>query len=223
MEASFRENGGAAPAIRQARIDRPAPDFTARTTMGVRSLADYRGKWLVLFSHPADFTPVCASEFVALERAAEAFRSRNCELLGLSVDSLYSHLAWVQSIEERFGVRISFPIIEDVSLAIAEAYGMVHEDSTSTATVRSLFFIDPDGIVRALIHYPMQVGRAVDEIRRVLAALQATHGTDLATPEGWHPGEPMLRTPPLTVSDARDRQSAPSAGHRDWYYAEAKP
>jgi len=149
---------------RGLRLEMPAPDFTARTTHGVRSLSDYDGKWLVLFSHPADFTPVCTSEFLAFERRAKDFRSKNCELLGLSVDSVFSHKAWIDSIRSHFDIEISFPIIEDVSMSVAHDYGMIHEGSVSTATVRSVFFIDPAGVLRALVHHPATVGRSVDEI-----------------------------------------------------------
>lgn len=204
------------------RLNEKAPAFTARTTMGVRSLEDYEGQWLLLFSHPADFTPVCTSEFIALEKAAPQFREMGCELLGLSADSIYAHLAWAQNIEDRFGVRVSFPIIEDLSLTIAEAYGMIDETSVSTATVRSVFFIDPEGIVRALIHYPMSVGRSIDELLRVLSALQATRGSDLAAPEGWQPGEAMLKAPPITMEGLRDRLEDAGGSPQDWYYVEAR-
>lgn len=206
---------------RPIRLNDRAPVFTARTTMGVRSLTDYAGKWLVLFSHPADFTPVCTSEFIALEKAADKFRGQGCELIGLSADSIYSHLAWVQNIEERFGVRISFPIIEDLSLAIAEAYGMIDETSVSTATIRSVYFIDPEGIVRAQTHYPMSVGRSVDEMLRVLVALKATEGGQVATPEGWQPEDALLKAPPTTMDEVRLRNEAPAAVRQDWYFVEA--
>ncbi|MCJ9429606.1 peroxiredoxin [Kordiimonas marina] len=206
---------------RPIRLNDKAPVFAARTTMGVRCLSDYWGKWLILFSHPADFTPVCTSEFIALEKAADRFRDLDCELLGLSADSIYAHLAWIQNIEERFGVQISFPIIEDLSLAVAEAYGMIDAFSTSTSTIRSAFFIDPEGIVRALIHYPMSVGRSVDEMLRVLAALQATSQGDLATPEGWQPGDKLLQVPPTTVEALRSRVPQATGNGRDWYYVES--
>ena len=157
-----------------ARIDELAPEFAARSTLGEVRLSDYRGRWLILFSHPADFTPVCTSEFVALEQARERFQALGCDLIGLSVDSLYAHIAWVKDIEARFGVRISFPIIEDISMSVSRAYGMVHDGSANTAAVRSVFFIDPDGYVRAIIHYPMNVGRSVDEMLRVVDALKTT-------------------------------------------------
>ena len=199
------------------RLDEPAPPFFARTTQGVRSLSDYRGQWLMLFAHPADFTPVCTSEFVALQRRADAFDQRGCALLGLSVDSVFAHLAWVRSIKESFGVEIQFPIIEDVSMAIAANYGMIHPGSTSTATIRSVFFIDPEGVLRVMLHYPMTVGRSVDELLRVLDALQTTHSTDLATPEGWTPGDRLVEAPPLTVSEALAREGKGAAA---WYYSE---
>jgi len=208
------------PRSKALRLNDQAPLFTARTTMGVRSLADYRGKWLLLFSHPADFTPVCTSEFIALEKAAERFRDLGCELVGLSADSLYAHLAWTQNIEARFGVRISFPIIEDLSLSIAEAYGMIDETAVSTATVRSAFFIDPEGIVRAQTHYPMSVGRSVEELLRVLSALRATERGDRVAPEGWHSGKPLLKSPPTTVDEMRDRLQA-TGDSNDWYFVEA--
>ena len=211
------------PAVRQyLRIGEQAPAFTARTTMGVKSLDEYRGKWLLLFSHPADFTPVCTSEFIAFEKAAKEFRRRDCELLGLSVDSIFAHLAWIRNIEEKFGVSISFPIIEDLSMVIAEAYGMINENSTSTATIRSVFIIDPDGIVQAMVHYPMSVGRSVDEILRVLSALQATAEENLAAPEGWKPGDRLLKAPPITLESMKQRLSPDQSNvTKDWYYSEA--
>lgn len=196
------------------RLDEPAPAFTARTTLGMRSLDDYRGQWLILFSHPADFTPVCTSEFIALENRASEFRARNCELLGLSVDSVFSHRAWVQSINENFAVKISFPIIEDVSMAVSHAYGMIHNGSVSTATIRSVFFINPQGILKATIHYPLTVGRSVDEIHRVLIALQESEAnTNIALPEGWTPGRKALINPDM--SDTGTDENDPL-----WYFKE---
>src|ERR1700761_5458954 len=149
-----------------------ASAFSARTTMGNRRLEDYRGRWLLLFSHPADFTPVCTSEFIAFARAQPAFQALGCDLLALSVDSLFSHLAWVRSIRDRFGIEIPFPIAEDGAMVIAGAYGMVHPADTDTSTVRASFLIDPTGIVRLITYYPMANGRNVDELLRALAALQ---------------------------------------------------
>lgn len=181
---------------RQLRIGDIAPVFSARSTMGDVSLRQYRGKWLILFSHPADFTPVCTSEFVALAKAAEQFESRECALLGLSVDSLYSHLAWVAAIRERFGVHVPFPIIEDPSMAVGAAYGMIDPGAADSAAVRAVFFIDPDGVIRAMTWYPLSVGRSVDEMLRLLAALQRTARGDVLSPEGWRPGDDLLLPAP---------------------------
>ena len=203
-----------APA-RPLRLGDDAVPFLVRTTFGERSLGGYRGRWLLLFSHPADFTPVCTSEFVAFSRANPAFQALGCELLGLSVDSLFSHLAWVRSIRDDFGVEIPFPIAEDLSMAIASAYGMIHPGDSSTATVRATFLIDPSGVIRMISHYPMAVGRNVDEILRTLAALQENDASGLSTPAGWVPGQEGILPPPSTMQEA-DARSA--AGAMAWYY-----
>jgi peroxiredoxin (alkyl hydroperoxide reductase subunit C) len=195
---------GTVPGPRLPRLNEPAIPFRVRTTHGERSLADYRGRWLLLFSHPADFTPVCTSEFIALAKLHDDFQALGCDLLGLSVDSLFAHLAWVRSIREAFGIEIPFPIAEDVSMAVASAYGMIHAADTSTATVRATFLIDPVGILRS-----------AQEMLRALAALQQADASGLSTPGEWRPGEDGLLPPPLTVAeaDARARDGAPA-----WYY-----
>tara|TARA_B100000678_G_scaffold180744_1_gene150891 strand:- start:7328 stop:8014 length:687 start_codon:yes stop_codon:yes gene_type:complete len=198
-------------------IDQLAPDFEARTTRGMVRLSDYRGKWLIFFSHPADFTPVCTTEFMSFERHSNAFDKLNCALLGLSVDSVFSHIAWVKDIEANFGVKITFPIIEDISMEISRAYGMVHERSSTTAAVRSVYFIDPDGYVRSMIHYPANVGRSVPEILRVLAALQLSDAQNVATPENWSPGDKAVRLPPLDQSEADARSEEKDSV---WYVTE---
>ncbi|BDX00817.1 peroxiredoxin [Maricaulis maris] len=198
-----------------ARIDERAPDFEARSTRGLVRMSDYRGRWLVFFSHPADFTPVCTSEFLAFQNAADRFDALGADLLGLSVDSLYAHLAWIKDIEARFQTRITFPIIEDISMAVARAYGMIHEGSASTAAVRSVFFIDPDGYVRAMIHYPMNVGRSVEEVLRVLSALKESDANQVVMPEGWMPGDPAVLPPPLDQAEADARSDAAGGA---WYY-----
>lgn len=177
------------------RIGDLAPSFTARSTAGEVRLADFRGRWLLLFSHPADFTPVCTSEFVTLARAQPRFDELDCALMALSVDSLYAHFAWVRAIRDRFGVEVRFPIVEDPTLVIGKAYGMVDADAADSATMRSTFFIDPDGVVRAMSCYPATVGRSVDELLRTLAALQAVDREAALAPEGWQPGDPMFRQP----------------------------
>lgn len=191
----------------------PAPNFEARTTMGHVNLADYRDRWLVLFSHPADFTPVCTTEFVALSRAADRFAALDCALLAVSVDSLYSHLAWVRAIRDKFGVVVSFPIIEDPSMVIGRAYGMIAGSAVDAGTMRSTFFIDPSGIIRAITCYPATVGRSVDEMLRMVAALQHVDADNIVTPEGWRPGDDVL-LPPEVHQDAM----LASGGDEGWYH-----
>ena len=202
-----------------ARNDERAPDFMARSTLGPVRLADYRGRWLLFFSHPADFTPVCTSEFIALQKAKARFDALGCDLLGLSVDSLYAHIAWVKDIEARFGVRITFPIVEDISMAVARAYGMIHDGSATTAAVRSVYFIDPAGYIRAQIHYPMNIGRSVDELYRVLSALQQSDRENVAMPEGWQPGDDGLLAPVTDQSEADARDAAKDGA---WYLTRAR-
>ena len=198
-------------------IGRKVPTFTARSTVGMVNLEDFRGKWLILFAHPADFTPVCTSEFIALQKAKPTFDRLECALLGLSVDSIYSHVAWVRNIQEKFGIQIEFPIVEDISMAISSSYQMIDEASTTTATVRAVFFIDPEGILRAKIVYPMQVGRSVDEIVRTLSALQAVDASGESAVEGWLPGEPTVPMAPTTLEEASGALKNP--GQVEWYYS----
>ncbi|MEX6508430.1 peroxiredoxin [Jiella sp. M17.18] len=192
------------------RIGDAAPDFSCRSTSGEVRLSDYRGRWLVFFSHPADFTPVCTSEFVAFAKAAGAFEAIGCDLLGLSVDSLFSHFAWMRAIEERFSVKIPFPVCEDPSMAIAKAFGMLDAAAGSSATVRGLFVIDPQGIVRMSAFYPLSTGRSVAEILRTVRALQLSDSHDVATPEGWQPGDEII--------DFADMVREDGLGVSDWLY-----
>lgn len=192
----------------------PAPDFHARTTMGDRSLADYRGRWLLLFSHPADFTPVCTSEFIAFSKAADRFEEMGCSLLALSVDSLFSHFAWIRSIHAQFGVKVTFPIIEDPSMALAAAYGMIAPHAPDASLVRAAFVIDPEGVIRAISWYPMTIGRSVEELLRLLAALRTADAHDVSTPEGWHPGDDVILPPALTTEAAYAEHEQGA----DWYF-----
>lgn len=182
-----------------------APDFEAKTTHGKLKLSDYKGKWVVLFSHPGDFTPVCTTEFIALAEQAEVFRRRGVELIGLSVDSLSSHIAWVRDIEASFGVRIPFPVIADLDTTVARLYGMIHPQISHISPVRSLFVIDPNRVIRMIFFYPAGVGRSLDEILRIVDALQVVAREKVATPANWKPGEPVLVEPPHTQSAAEDR------------------
>ncbi|MGA1562231.1 MAG: peroxiredoxin [Gammaproteobacteria bacterium] len=199
------------------RINERAPEFEARTTHGMRKLDDYQGKWLVLFSHPADFTPVCTTEFTAFARHYDDFQAINTELLGLSIDSYYSHVAWVRNIKERFGVDIQFPIIEDLSMKVANAYGMIHPGAADTSAVRATFIIDPNGILRAMVYYPMTNGRSIPEFLRLVKALQASDTHKVATPEGWQPGDKVIVPPPQDVAAAEARINE---GYEctDWYF-----
>lgn len=197
------------------RIGDEAPDFSARSTTGNIQLSDYRGKWLILFSHPADFTPVCTTEFVALAREAGEFEKRNCELMALSVDSLFSHFAWLRMIRDRFDLEVRFPIIEDPTLVIGTAYGMVAPKDNDSATVRTTFFIDPDGIIRAMTCYPANVGRSTPEMLRMLDALMAVDKEAALAPANWYPGDPMLRQPPANLDDVFAAE-----GETDWFLTE---
>jgi peroxiredoxin (alkyl hydroperoxide reductase subunit C) len=200
------------------RINEPAPAFKAKTTHGERSLDDYKGKWLVLFSHPADFTPVCTTEFMGFAKAADRFKALNCELLGLSIDSVHSHIAWMRSIEEKFGVEIPFPIIDDLSMNVARAFGMIHPGASDTSAVRATFIIDPEGVIRAMVYYPMSNGRSVDEFVRLLTALQTSDANKIATPENWQPGEPVIVPPPATAEAAKARKDE-GYDYTDWYFS----
>ena len=200
------------------RLNERAPDFEAPTTHGVRKLADYQGKWLVLFSHPADFTPVCTTEFMAFAKAQDQFAQLNCDLLGLSIDSHHSHVAWVRNIQEKFGVEIKFPIIADLSMTVARAYGMIHPGAADTSAVRATFLIDPNGILRAMVYYPMSNGRSIAEFLRLLQAVQTSDAHKVATPEGWQPGDKVIVPPPATAAEAQARLDQRQYECVDWYF-----
>ena len=200
------------------RLNEAAPDFDALTTHGRKSLSDYRGKWLILFSHPADFTPVCTTEFTAFAQRAEDFAALNTDLIGLSIDSHYAHIAWVRSIKDSFGVDIPFPIIADLDMKVAQAYGMIQPGASDTQAVRATFVIDPDGILRAMVYYPMTNGRSVDEFYRLVQALQASDTHKIATPENWKPGEDVIVPTPQTT-DAADARMSEGYDTKDWYFS----
>ncbi|MGI8996655.1 MAG: peroxiredoxin, partial [Pyrinomonadaceae bacterium] len=174
---------GVAPSM--PRINDPAPDFEAKTTHGMLKLSDFKGRWVVLFSHPADFTPVCSTEFVEFARRADDFQKRDAQLIGLSIDSITAHIAWIRNIEQHFGVKIDFPVIADLDTKVAQQYGLIHPAASETATVRAVFVIDPKSVIRALIYYPMSLGRSIDEILRVLDALQTADANACSTPANW--------------------------------------
>ncbi len=199
-------------------INEPAPAFTAPSTHGEISLSDYRGKWVVLFSHPADFTPVCTTEFVGFSSRWDEFQKRNVQLIGLSIDSVYSHIAWMKSIEDNFDVQVPFPVIADLDMGVASKYGMVQPAASETAAVRAVFVIDPDQILRAMIYYPLTTGRNMDEIVRLIDALQMNAESGMATPADWRPGQPVIVPPPAT-KDAADKRPGEGYDTTDWYFS----
>lgn len=197
-------------------LGEPAPDFEAVTTHGPLKLSSLKGKWVVLFSHPADFTPVCTTEFMAFAHIHDELKSLNVQLVGLSVDSISAHLAWVHAIKEKMGVEIPFPIIEDLTMKVSQKYGMIHRGQSSTAAVRAVFFIDDKGILRAMIYYPLQNGRFMPEIIRLIKALQTTDRFKVSTPANWQPGDKVVVPAPKTAAEMEKR---PTEGYecKDWY------
>ena len=201
---------------RLPRLGEPAPDFEAVTTQGTIRLADYRGSWLILFSHPADFTPVCTTEFLGFAEIYPALQERQTELLGLSIDSVYSHIAWLRNIEDKTGVHIPFPVIADLDRAVATAYGMVMPGESKTETSRCVFVIDPGGTLRAMIYYPLTTGRNMQEILRVIEALQTADSHQVATPANWHPGDQVI-VPTPTTSEMAEERVREGYDCVDWY------
>ena len=198
------------------RLNEPAPQFEAVTTHGTLKLSDFEGRWLILFSHPADFTPVCTTEFLAFTAIFPQLQERGTDLLGLSIDSVFSHIAWVRNIEEKTGVKIPFPVIADLNKDVASLYGMLMPGESKTETSRCVFFIDPKGILRAMIYYPLSLGRNMQEILRVIDALQTATANGVATPANWVPGDKVIVPAPNTQEGAEERMKA---GYEctDWY------
>lgn len=207
------------------KIGQKAPDFHAITTFGEISLDDYKGKWLVLFSHPGDFTPVCTTEMIAFTRAHTYFKQLNTELLGLSVDSNPSHLAWVYDIYCRTGIKVSFPIIADRNGEIARKYGMISNDISNTETVRNVFIIDDKGIIRTILVYPMNVGRFIPEIIRIVKALQMADCMNSSTAANWMPNQPIIQSIPKTFEQLQERneQIEESRNGISWYLSFKEP
>ena len=198
------------------RIGESAPDFEAVTTHGVLKLEDFRGSWLIIFSHPADFTPVCTTEFIAFAEIYPELQKRGVELLGLSVDSVSSHIAWTRNVEEKMGVKIPFPIIADLDKEVSLAYGMIHPSESKTETVRCVFVIDPKQIIRTILYYPLTTGRNMDEIIRIVDALQTTDAHHVATPANWRPGDKVIVPAPNTQEMAEERLKE-EYECKDWY------
>jgi len=205
------------------QLNGPVPDFKAKTTHGEIQLSTWNAdKWVILFSHPADFTPVCTTEFMAFAKMQEAFDKRGVALLGNSIDSVHSHIAWVRSIKQNFDIDIKFPIIADLDMKVAHAFGMVHAASSDTAAVRAVFIIDAARKLRAMIYYPLNVGRNFDEILRAVDALQTADKHGVACPADWRPGDKVIVPPPATTQAAEERMVDKSMEVTDWYFAKKK-
>jgi len=217
--------------IAMPRIGDAAPKFKAVTTQGnINFPEDYAGNWVILFSHPADFTPVCTSEFMTFASMEKQFDQANCKLVGLSVDGLYSHIAWLRTIKEKIeyrgmkNVEVKFPLIEDITMDVAKKYGMMMPGESNTKAVRAVFFIDPKGIIRTIIYYPLSLGRNFDELYRVLLALQTADKFGVATPADWRPGDDLIVPPAGSCGTAKDRMDAtdPDMKCYDWFFCTRK-
>ncbi len=213
-------------AARLPLIGEKAPEFRAETTQGPLHFPDdYRGKWVIFFSHPADFTPVCTTEFLTFASMSDEFQALNCELLGLSIDSTYSHIAWLRTIKEKIeyrgmrNVEVRFPVISDLTMEVSKKYGMLQPSASTTQAVRAVFLIDPNGIVRAILYYPLSNGRNVQEIKRLLIALQHTDEHKVATPADWQPGDDVILPPPGSCGAAKERVERAGKDYRclDWF------
>ena len=200
------------------RIGDPAPDFRAVTTHGEITFSDWqKGSWVILFSHPADFTPVCSTELSEFARRNDEFTRKNVKLIGLSIDSIHSHLAWRENLKQILDVEIPYPLIADLDMQVAMKYGMLHPGASATATVRAVFLIDPKRVVRALVYYPMNVGRNIDEVMRLVDALQTADQNACAMPVNWKPGDKVIVPPPKTVSEVKERESHKEYERFDFY------
>lgn len=213
------------------RIGEPAPEFTAVTTQGdIKFPADYKGSWVILFSHPADFTPVCTSEFMTFATMEDQFAEANCKLVGLSVDGLYSHIAWLRTIKDKIeykgmkNVEVKFPLIEDITMDVAKKYGMIQPGESNTKAVRAVFIIDPKGVIRTIIYYPLSLGRNFDELYRALIALKTADEFGVATPADWRPGDDVIISPAGNCGTAKNRMDGKEQGLecKDWFFCTKK-
>ena len=209
------------------RIGDPAPAFTAVTTQGeITFPADFEGSWVIFFSHPADFTPVCTTEFMTFASMEDEFTALNTKLVGLSIDGLYSHIAWLRTIKDKIefngmkDVEVTFPLIEDITMEVARKYGMIMPGEDSTKAVRAVFVVDPKGIIRTIIYYPLSLGRNFDELKRVIIALQTADALSVATPADWRPGDPVIVPPAGSCGTAKDRMDGKDEGVTcvDWFF-----
>lgn len=216
--------------VAMPRIGDLAPEFKAITTQGeINFPSDYKGKWVIFFSHPADFTPVCTSEFMTFAKRESEFNKLNCQLVGLSVDGLFSHIAWLRTIKDKIeykgmkNMEVKFPLIEDITMEVAKKYGMIQPGESSTKAVRAVFFVDPKGIIRAIIYYPLSLGRNFDELKRALIAMQTADKYSIATPADWKPGEDVIVPPPGSCGVAKERMESKSdMVCYDWFFCTKK-
>ena len=216
--------------VSMPRIGDKAPEFKAVTTQGpINFPADYAGNWVILFSHPADFTPVCTSEFMTFASMEKRFEEAGCKLVGLSVDGLYSHIAWLRTIKEKIeykgmkNVEVNFPLIEDITMEVAKKYGMLQPGESSTKAVRAVFFIDPKGVIRAVIYYPLSLGRNFEELYRALIAMKTADAFSIATPADWQPGDDVIVPPAGSCGVAKERMENKVEMHcYDWFFCTKK-
>lgn len=225
MEDTMQEN----EIISMPRIGDKAPEFKAVTTQGdIHFPNDYAGNWVILFSHPADFTPVCTTEFMSFAAMEDKFEKLNTKLVGLSVDGLYSHIAWLRTIQEKIefkgmkNIEVKFPLIEDIKMDVAKKYGMIQPNEDTTKAVRAVFFIDPKGVIRTIIYYPLSLGRNFDELYRVVVALQAADEFGVATPADWQPGDDVIVGPAGSCGTAKDRMEDEELDCKDWFFCTKK-
>ena len=217
-------------AVSMPRIGDKAPEFKAVTTQGdINFPSDYSGSWVILFSHPADFTPVCTSEFMTFASMANQFEEAGCKLVGLSVDGLYSHIAWLRTIKEKIeykgmkNVEVNFPLIEDITMEVAKKYGMLQPGESSTKAVRAVFFVDPKGIIRAVIYYPLSMGRNFEELYRALIAMKTADAFSIATPADWQPGDDVIVPTAGSCGVAKERMANKEEMHcYDWFFCTKK-
>ncbi len=215
--------------IAMPRINERAPEFKAVTTQGdIHFPNDYEGSWTILFSHPADFTPVCTSEFMTFANLEDKFAEANCKLVGLSVDGLYSHIAWLRTIKEKIeykgmkDIEVKFPLIEDITMNVAKKYGMIQPGESDTKAVRAVFFVDPKGMIRAMIYYPLSLGRNFDELYRALIAMQTADEFGIATPADWEPGDDVIIGPAGSCGTAKERMEDSEIDCKDWFFCTKK-
>jgi peroxiredoxin 2/4 len=224
------EQNTASPVVSLPRIGDKAPSFKATTTQGEINFPEqYSGSWVILFSHPADFTPVCTSEFMTFATLEPKFNEVNCKLVGLSVDGLYSHIAWLRTIKEKIqykgmkDVEVTFPLIEDITMEVAKKYGMIQPGESNTKAVRAVFVIDPKGIIRAIIYYPLSLGRNFDELYRVVVALQTADAFSVATPADWRPGDDVIVPTAGSCGVAKERmENKTDMTCHDWFFCTKK-